>query len=89
MDGMDDEVTITVSRADLGVVLRYITHAHPGLPMPGSAVSLAVERVRAAIPEPEWHPSDEQVDAWQRAFPGTRYSSITSLTFLHREGLIP
>lgn len=55
------KVTIEVERADIERLVR-VGHA--------SYIqdSEAAARVEAAIPEPEWEPSEEQIDAFALAF---------------------
>ena len=56
----DDEVTITVLRADIERVLSDESSIWQN--------SAIFERLRAAIPEPEWEPSEEQIAGYAGAF---------------------
>lgn len=80
----DDDVTITVSRADLDAVTRYTTGGY------GRYMD-AMARIRAAIPEPEWEPTEEQIVAGRKWFGLSTPSQEEVIRFvreLHDVGLI-
>lgn len=74
---MTDDITLTVSREDLERVLSEAQYE-----------SGIVDRIRAAIPQPTWEPSDEMVKAGQRAWVGAETPTVVAeLKRLHAAGI--
>lgn len=76
---MTDEITITVDREDLQKVIH----------LAGSFGNIdAVKRVQAAVPEPEWEPSEalvkKTVEAWYGDKASFQYYSSVASTYLKK-----
>lgn len=69
------DVTITVDRADLDWVLDI-----------SEGYTFAADRIRAAIPEPTWEPSEAMVKAYLKAFASNAAVARHTLIALHDAG---
>lgn len=88
----NDEVTITVQRKDLQLLLHAYDTYGAGIGS-GTPAGKAAARIEAAIPPPPWEPSTEQVDAFLKgngygtAGDVPRLWATDSLKRLHAAGL--
>jgi hypothetical protein len=87
-----DDITITVSRSDLKMVLDRHNWAAES-----TNLGAAASRIRAAIPAPPWDPTDDQIERYLKVFAYTRNPehlrdekdrAARVLRELHRAGLL-
>lgn len=93
---MGERVSIEVDREDVLAVCEFVfLHAPPEHVGRGAEWVAVADRLKAALPQPEWEPSDEQMAHFMRVMypnPQQRASSISiewasdALKALHRAG---